>query len=180
MQEKSWIRIKLTIAVYMKLVEPKYKEAVVQNIVNDIRKHHNSLTSGDIGYRYLLKVLDDEDRSDVIYEMNNRTDVPGYGYQLEKGATSLTESWQALSSVSNNHLMLGHLMEWLYAGLAGIRQSENSVAFKNIIILPDLVGNITSAKATYQSVYGLIISDWKKEKVLFCFLSFARFSEKLT
>lgn len=163
MQEKSWIRIKLTIAVYMKLVEPKYKEAVVQNIVNDIRKHHNSLTSGDIGYRYLLKVLDDEDRSDVIYEMNNRTDVPGYGYQLEKGATSLTESWQALSSVSNNHLMLGHLMEWLYAGLAGIRQSENSVAFKNIIILPDLVGNITSAKATYQSVYGLISSDWRKE-----------------
>lgn len=150
-------------AVYMKLVEPKYKDAVVQNIVKDIRQHNNSLTSGDIGYRYLLKVLGDEGRSDVIYEMNNRTDVPGYGYQLSKGATSLTESWQALSSVSNNHLMLGHLMEWFYAGLAGIRQSDNSVAFKNIIIRPEPVGNITSAKATYQSVYGLIVSDWKKE-----------------
>lgn len=149
-------------AVFMKLVEPEYKEAVVQNIVNDIRKHHNSLTSGDIGYRYLLKVLDDEDRSDVIYEMNNRTDVPGYGYQLAKGATSLTESWQALSSVSNNHLMLGHLMEWFYAGLAGIRQSDNSVAFKNIIIRPEPVGDVTSAKATYQSEYGLIVSDWNK------------------
>jgi len=150
-------------AVYMKLVEPKYKEAVVQNIVKDIRKHHNSLTSGDIGYRYLLKVLDDEGRSDVIYEMNNRTDVPGYGYQLAKGATSLTESWQALSSVSNNHLMLGHLMEWFYAGLAGIRQSDSSIAFKNIVIRPEPVGDITSAKATYQSVHGLIASEWKKE-----------------
>ena len=150
-------------AVYMKLVEPKYKDAVVQNIVKDIRQHNNSLTSGDIGYRYLLKVLDDEGRSDVIYEMNNRTDVPGYGYQLAKGATSLTESWQALSSVSNNHLMLGHLMEWFYAGLAGIRQSDSSIAFKNIIIRPEPVGDITSAKATYQSVYGLIASEWKKE-----------------
>jgi hypothetical protein len=149
-------------AVYMKLVQPQYKEAVVQNIVKDIRHHNNSLTSGDIGYRYLLKVLDNEGRSDVIYEMNNRTDVPGYGYQLAKGATSLTESWQALSSVSNNHLMLGHLMEWFYAGLAGIRQSDNSVAFKNIIIRPEPVGDITSVKATYQSVYGLIASNWEK------------------
>ncbi len=149
-------------AVYMKLVEPQYKEAVVQNIVKDIRQHNNSLTSGDVGYRYLLKVLDDEGRSYVIYEMNNRKDVPGYGYQLAKGATSLTESWQALSSVSNNHLMLGHLMEWFYAGLAGIRQSDNSVAFKNIIIRPEPVGDITSVKATYQSVYGLIASNWEK------------------
>ena len=149
-------------AVFMKLVEPQYKEDVVQNIVKDIRQRNNSLTSGDIGYRYLLKVLDDEGRSDVIFEMNNRTDVPGYGYQLAKGATSLTESWQALSSVSNNHLMLGHLMEWFYAELAGIRQSDSSVAFKNIIIRPEPVGDVSYAKATYQSAYGLIVSDWKK------------------
>ncbi|HEY5393417.1 MAG TPA: family 78 glycoside hydrolase catalytic domain, partial [Hanamia sp.] len=154
-------------AVFMKLVEPQYKEDVVQNIVKDIRQRNNSLTSGDIGYRYLLKVLDDEGRSDVIFEMNNRTDVPGYGYQLAKGATSLTESWQALSSVSNNHLMLGHLMEWFYAGLAGIRQSDSSVAFKNIIIRPEPVGDVSYAKATYQSAYGLIASDWKKEDHLF-------------
>jgi len=49
--------------------------------------------------------------------MNTRDDVPGYGYQLRKGATALTESWAALESVSNNHLMLGHLMEWFYEGL---------------------------------------------------------------
>jgi len=149
-------------AVFMKLVEPQYKEDVVQNIVKNIKQHNNSLTSGDIGYRYLLKVLDDEGRSDVIFDMNNRTDVPGYGYQLAKGATSLTESWQALSSVSNNHLMLGHLMEWFYAGLAGIRQSDRSVAYKKIIIRPEPVGDVTFAKATYQSAYGLIVSDWKK------------------
>lgn len=58
--------------------------------------------------------------------------------------------------------MLGHLMEWFYAGLAGIRQSDNSVAFKNIIIRPETVGDITSVKATYQSVYGLIASNWEK------------------
>ena len=86
-----------------------------------MRAHNNGLTAGDIGYRYLLKVLDDEGRSDVIFDMNDRSDVPGYGYQLAKGATALTESWQALPSVSNNHFMLGHIMEWFYSGLGGIR-----------------------------------------------------------
>ncbi|MDP4208627.1 MAG: family 78 glycoside hydrolase catalytic domain [Bacteroidota bacterium] len=149
-------------AIYMKLVEPEYKEAILDNLIKDVRNHNNSLTAGDIGYRYLLRVLDDEGRSDVIFDMNNRSDVPGYGYQLAKGATALTESWQAYANASNNHFMLGHLMEWFYSALAGIRQTENSVAFHNIEIRPEPVGDVTSAKANYQSPYGLISSEWKK------------------
>jgi alpha-L-rhamnosidase len=131
--------------------------------VNDIRKRNNSLTAGDIGYRYLLRVLEDEGKSDVIFEMNNRSDVPGYGYQLAQGATALTESWQALPTVSNNHFMLGHLMEWFYSGLAGIKQDESATAFKKIIIKPQVVGNVTFAKANYLSPYGKIMSDWTKK-----------------
>jgi hypothetical protein len=148
------------IAVYMGLVEEKNKAAVIENIVKDIRSHNNSLTCGDIGYRYLLKVLDAAGRSDVIFDMNNRSDVPGYGYQLAKGATALTESWQALPNVSNNHFMLGHIMEWFYEGLAGISQAENSVGYKNIVIRPQLVGDITHAAARFESPYGEIGSYW--------------------
>jgi hypothetical protein len=154
-------------AVYMNLVEPEYKNDVINNIINGLRENKNALTAGDIGYRYLLRVLEDAGRSDVIYDMNSRTDVPGYGYQLEKGATSLTESWQALPTVSNNHLMLGHLMEWFYSGLCGIHQQDNSIAFKNIGIDPQVVGNITWAKANLRSPYGLISSYWKKQNNTF-------------
>jgi alpha-L-rhamnosidase len=155
------------VSVYMGLVEPQDKEAVIDNIVKDIRKRNNSLTAGDIGYRYLLRVLDDAGRSDVINDMNNRSDVPGYGYQLAKGATALTESWQGADNASNNHFMLGHLMEWFYSGLGGIRPAENSVAFREINIRPEPVDGVTSAQASYLSPYGLISSDWKKEGVSF-------------
>jgi alpha-L-rhamnosidase len=149
-------------AVYMGLIAPADKAAVVENIVQDLRTRDNALTAGDIGYRYLLRVLEDAGRSDVIFAMNNRADVPGYGYQLAHGATALTESWAALPTVSNNHLMLGHLTEWFYSGLAGIRPAEGSVAFNKIDIKPEPVGDVTSAKATHQSPYGLIATDWKK------------------
>jgi hypothetical protein len=150
-------------SVYMGLVEPRYKAAVVENIVADIRRHNNGITAGDIGYRYLLRVLDDEGHSDVIYDMNSRSDVPGYGLQLAKGATALTESWQGYRDASNNHFMLGHLMEWFYSGLAGIRPDTGSVAFRDIIIRPEPVGDVTFAKASYGSPYGEVVSDWKKE-----------------
>ncbi|WP_026904971.1 alpha-L-rhamnosidase [Pedobacter glucosidilyticus] len=149
-------------ALYMNLVDESNRAAVLENLIQDIRKRHNALTAGDIGYRYVLRVLEEAGRSDVIFDMNSRSDVPGYGYQIAKGATALTESWQALPDVSNNHFMLGHLMEWFYSGLAGIRQEEESVAFNKIKIYPVVVGDVTSAEAVYESSYGLIKSSWKK------------------
>ncbi len=151
------------IAIYVGLVEPTYKDAVLQSLIKDIRSRNNALTAGDVGYRYVLRVLEDAGRSDVIFEMNSRDDVPGYGYQLKKGATALTESWQAFENVSNNHLMLGHLMEWFYSGLCGIRQKDGSVGFKEIEIKPQPVGNIKYARASYRSVNGLITINWKRE-----------------
>ncbi|MCR8556833.1 glycoside hydrolase family 78 protein [Mucilaginibacter sp. BJC16-A38] len=154
-------------AVYTGIVDPAFKEAVIENIVKDIRQHNNGLTAGDIGYRYLLRVLDDAGRSDVIFDMNSRSDVPGYGYQLARGATSLTESWQGAPSSSNNHFMLGHLMEWFYSGLSGIRPDSNAVAFDKIVIRPEPVGNVSWATASYLSPYGVISNKWNKNSNLF-------------
>lgn len=154
-------------AIYMQLVEPEYKAKVLANLIKDIRDRNNALTAGDIGYRYVLRVLEQENRSDIIFDMNSRSDVPGYGYQLAHGATALTESWAALPEVSNNHFMLGHIMEWFYSGVAGIRQEEESVAFKKIKICPEPVGDLNAAKGSYVSPYGLIVSDWKKTRQTF-------------
>jgi hypothetical protein len=151
------------ISVYMGLVKQQDKSAVINNIVNDLHAKGDSLTAGDIGFRYLLRALDDAGRSDVIYDMNNRSDVPGYGYQLAHGATALTESWAALPVVSNNHFMLGHIMEWFYSGLGGIRSAPGGVAMSRIEIRPEVAGDVAYAKTSYNSPYGVIATDWKKE-----------------
>ncbi|WP_448699313.1 family 78 glycoside hydrolase catalytic domain [Mucilaginibacter sp. AW1-3] len=150
-------------AIYMKLVEPQYKDAVLANLVKDIKNHNNNLTTGEVGYKYLLSVLEAEGRSDLIFEMNNRSDVPGYGYQLAHGATTLMEDWQANKALGNNHCMLGHLLGWFYSGLGGIRQAENSVAFDQIIIHPEVVGDITHCKASHLSPHGWIKTEWTKD-----------------
>jgi hypothetical protein len=150
------------IALYTGLVPDERRDAILQNLIDDIRGRGNALTAGDVGYRYVLRALEDGGRSDVIFDMNSRYDVPGYGWQLAHGATALTESWQAYGFVSNNHFMLGHLMEWLYGGLGGIRQMENSVAFREIVIDPQVAGDVKNATTSYESPYGTIRCKWTK------------------
>ena len=149
------------------LVEDQYRKDVLNNLVDSIRANGNALTAGDVGFHYLVQALTEGGASQLLFEMNNRDDVPGYGYQLKKGATTLTESWQALSGVSNNHLMLGHIMEWFYRGLGGIRQAKISSGYKNIVISPEVVGGITYTKVSYLSPHGMIKSHWEKKENIF-------------
>src|SRR5258708_10825197 len=145
------------------LVDEDAKAAVLSHLVDSIRQWGYTLTAGDIGFHFLVQALSDGGASRVLYDMNARDDVPGYGYQLKKGATALTESWPALRDVSNNHLMLGHIMEWFYDGLAGIRQAEDAVAYDQIVIRPEPVGEVRTVRGSYLSSYGSISSAWHKE-----------------
>jgi hypothetical protein len=150
--------------LFFGMVDDSIKRDVVNNLVKSIIKNDKALTAGDIGYRYLLRTLEEAGQSQLIFDMNSKTDVPGYGYQLSKGATSLTESWAALKYVSNDHMMLGHLMEWFYSGIGGIRQVPGSSSYSKVIINPQLVGDLTWAETTYKTIHGEITCNWKREK----------------
>ena len=154
-------------SLYTGIIPKEDYERVFNNLIESIEQNDYALTAGDIGYHFLVKVLSDNGRSDILYKMNNRSDRPGYGLQLKKGATSLTESWAALPNVSNLHMMLGHLMEWFYTGLGGISQAPYSIAYRDIIIAPKPVGTIKWAKSSFNSPQGMIVSEWELKENVF-------------
>jgi alpha-L-rhamnosidase len=121
------------------------------------------MTAGDVGFRFLLQALADGGRSEAIYKMINQDDKPGYGYMLKKGETSLTESWDANNSTSHNHFMLGQITEWFYKDLAGIGSDPEAPGFKKIVINPHPVGDLKWVKASYDSIHGPIVSDWRRD-----------------
>jgi hypothetical protein len=151
------------IPLVMGLVDATNRAGVLDAIVRDARAHTNALTAGDVGYRYLLRALADGGRSDVIFDMNNQSDKPGYGYQLKQGATSLTEAWNARRGSSQDHFMLGQIQEWFYHDLAGIGCDPTGPGFEKIVINPQPAGNLTWVKASYVSIHGKIVSDWKRD-----------------
>ena len=154
----------LALALEMKLVPLEFREQLAETLFRVLEENDYRITAGDIGHRYLVKALEHLNRPDLIYKIYHRNDVPGYGYQVACGATSLTESWEALPSVSQNHCMLGHLMEWFYTGLGGIRFDRKSGGFKKIIIRPQIPKQMEWAEVEFDSPYGKIASGWKKTK----------------
>ena len=59
--------------------------------------------------------------------------------------------------------MLGHAEEWFDRGLAGILPDPAAPGFKHFFLKPQLVGDLTWARAHYDSVQGRIASLWKIE-----------------
>jgi len=142
------------------ICEESNRVAVLAAIVQNL--HAQGLTAGDVGYRYLLRALADGGRSDVIFEVNNQSETPGYGYQLNQGATSLTEAWNAGRGSSQNHFMLGQINEWFYHDLGGISSDPAGPGFAKIIINPQPVGDLTWVKTSYDSLHGKIATHWQR------------------
>jgi hypothetical protein len=63
--------------------------------------------------------------------------------------------------------MLGQIMEWFYHDLAGIGGDPTGPGFKKIIIKPQPVGDLTWAKASFDSIQGKITSHWTKAEGVF-------------
>ena len=83
------------------------RQAVLDNLVADIKRHGNRLTTGDVGNRYLFQTLARNGLNELMYTMHNHEEAPGYGFQLKFGATTLTEQWDPRQGSSWNHFMMG-------------------------------------------------------------------------
>src|SRR4029078_3655872 len=89
------------------------------------------------------------------------TDPLIYGAQLARGATTLTEAWDANPKGSQNHMMLGHAESWFYEWLCGIQVDLTQPARRQIVLRPTPVADVTWAAATYESAIGRIESRWE-------------------
>ncbi len=98
----------------------------------------------------------------MLHRVYARDGLGSYGGILKKGLTALPETWDATmdGNASLNHCMLGHVLEWYYGYVAGIRQAPGGIGWKNVIIAPQ-PGPLTSAEATFKSPAGSLLSRWR-------------------
>ena len=141
------------------------KQAVMQSLIADIKEHGNRLTTGDVGNRYLFQALALNGQNELLYTMLNHYETPGYGYQIRKGATTLTEQWDPEQGSSLNHFMMGQIDEWLFKTLAGIQNQPGTHGLRHLLIAPTLVGDLQYVKASTASLYGKISVDCSRTRL---------------
>ena len=147
------------------IVPPELRKGVMEKLENTIRVQNDGhLDTGMHGTYFVMKYLMEADRNDLVFEMTNKKDYPGWGYMLANGATTSWESWTGQSHIHDTLISIG---AWFTEGVAGIRSDGKSPGFKHFVIKPAVVGDLTFAKARYRSIHGEIISDWRIENGTF-------------
>ena len=146
------------------------RSEVEKNIIyNIITENKGLMPCGIIGGQWLMHGLTDMGRADIAWLLATNKKYPSWGYMTEKGATTIWELWNGDTANpkmnSANHVMqLGDLIAWLYEDVAGISADPARPGFKHIIMKPDFsVDEMDDIKASYKSVYGDIVSRWRKD-----------------
>lgn len=151
------------------LVPEGYEQKVFENIVTktevDCKGH---VSAGVLGIQHLMRGLTEYGNLELAYKIVTNETYPSWGYMIRNGATTIWELWNGDTADpamnSRNHVMLlGDLLIWFYEDLAGIRNDPSSVAFKKIWMEPVFPEKLNHVNASYNSPYGKIASQWKRD-----------------
>ena len=158
------------LALHMDLLPEDLRSVAAEHLVRTIEREDWHLSTGFVGVGYLCPVLTEAGYTDVAYRLLENETYPSWGYTIENGATTIWERWdgwteengfQSPNMNSFNHYSLGSVGEWLYRYVAGI--DSGTPGYGQIVIRPHPGGNLTHARAEYDSVRGRISSSWKIE-----------------
>ena len=158
-------RAERIIALCIGLLPEEDQEKAVAAIVADLEKRGYQQTTGEVLHVFLVRALAKHRRHDVLHRIYARTERGSYGYMVKSGLTSLPESWDAQPGGGNsmNHCMLGHLVEWHFAHVAGLRQADGDVGWKRVVVEPN-PGDLDAAEASFVSPSGPIRVAWQSDR----------------
>ncbi len=151
------------------------RKNLVEWLAKDIRDTHDThLTTGFLGTPLLLKVLSDNGKTDLAYDLLCQTSYPGWLYPVTQGATTMWERWNSwtqdkgfgdVSMNSFNHYAYGAVAEWFFEYIGGIKpiSAPDSFGFRKFKLAPQFGHKFEHAEVSYTSLYGKITSNWKRK-----------------
>jgi alpha-L-rhamnosidase len=155
------------LGLYFDLLPTDKRQLAADHLVERIKAKDWHLSTGFVGLSYLLPTLTETGHLDIAYRLLENDTFPSWGYSIKNGATTIWERWDGWTQEkgfqdpgmnSFNHYAFGSVGRWLFNTVAGI--DTDGPGYKTIIIRPQ-PGNMTGAKASYDSINGNIISDWE-------------------
>ncbi len=157
------------------LVPEGQEQRVMDNIVDvTVNRFDSHVSVGVLGIQHLMRTLTRMGHPELAYKIATNTSYPSWGYMLEHGATTIWELWNGDTANpamnSGNHVMLlGDVLLWMYEDLAGIRPACDMLpdapeAYKQLFMQPYFAPQLNYVKASYQSVNGLIRSEWERQE----------------
>ncbi len=151
--------------LYHDIIPEDEKEAAADSLLMAMENGPSGhFSTGIFGTKYALEALSGAGLSNQVFEIVNSTSFPGWGFMMDRGATSIWESWEESDNTfSNCHPMFGSVSEWFYRYLGGIRPDPGYPGFSKFQLSPCVPENLNEVHCSYISPFGEVKSSWRKE-----------------
>lgn len=153
-------------ALAFDLVNEDKKELVAHRLAQYVADNGYHLNTGFLSTPFLLAALSRNGYVDTAFRLLEQKDSPSWLFQIENGATTVCERWDAYipgkkPDLSCNHYAYGAVCDFLFSDIAGIRTL--CPGYREFEIRPTLGGSLTWASAEFDSPQGKIYSAWRVE-----------------
>lgn len=153
---------KLVRPLYMKLLSEEQSDYAKKRLLRALDNYGWRLGTGFLSTPFILYVLADMN-IEYAYRVLENEEMPGWLYMPKMNANTVWESSEGTEArggiASLDHYSKGAVCQWLFDTMCGIRvDGENRFTVK-----PRPGGSVTYAGCSYDSVYGRIKSEWKRE-----------------
>ena len=162
--QTSW-----SLAFLYGLVPPEYYEAGKAYFRRVVEEADGLIGTGFIGTPAILPALTLHGMADLAERLLLNRKVPGWLYQVDRGATTIWERWDALGEDgtiydpdmnSYNHYAYGAVCQWLFEGVAGVAPVADRPGFDEVTLDPLILPALSPVAAWHHCRHGRIEAGW--------------------
>ncbi|NEM92509.1 alpha-L-rhamnosidase [Galbitalea soli] len=165
------------IALEFRIAPEGERERLAAALAESVREHGGRISTGFLGTPLVLHALSNAGRFAEAYEMLLCRDIPSWLYQVEMGATTVWERWDALQAdgtihpgdmansegaqmLSFNHYAYGAVIDWVYRNLGGIAPDASAPGYRRTVVAPRPVAGIDRVRASVETGFGSVAVEW--------------------
>jgi alpha-L-rhamnosidase len=172
-------------ALQFRILPDSERAQVGRALAGLVRAAEGRVATGFLGTPLVLPALADSGYIDEAYLMLLRREVPSWLYQVDQGATTVWERWDAIlpdgsihpgtmtsppdvpeseggaHMLSFNHYAYGAVIDWVYRHVAGIAPIADQPGYRRVTFAPKPASGIDWARASVDTPYGHAAIDWQ-------------------
>lgn len=172
------------VAIELEIAPPERRAEVAAALADLVDEADGAVSTGFLGTPLVMPALSRHGHLRAAYSMLLRTDVRSWLYQVEHGATTVWERWDAIRPdgtihdgrleapanpgdapdephmLSFNHYAYGAVVDWIYRNVGGVAPDITHPGYVHVLLAPRPCTEVTAASTTIETGLGSISFDW--------------------
>ncbi|MDQ7879194.1 family 78 glycoside hydrolase catalytic domain [Microbacterium sp. QXD-8] len=179
------------IALEFGLAPTARRAEIADGLAENVRRENGRIATGFLGTPLVLFALSRSGHLDEAYLMLLRSEAPSWLYQVDRGATTVWERWDAIlpdgsihsgamdalptedaseddtGMLSFNHYAYGAMIDWVYRTVAGLAPDADDPGYRTVHVAPRPAVGLSHASASIDTPQGRLAIDWRVDGGVF-------------